>query len=302
MTPSEREDIIETALRAEFKRIWDWEPDVVEHPFGPDDTDYIEEFNKRLSLLREIARSDLRKLSNEALVAIRDDPPNEFTIRTAPFEAHLTVDPSKFRIRQPPAIAYGYGHPHFAPEFTYWCQMPNLSLYEAAALAVGDDPERMTEEKIHGLKKRGASGTTLWAAHKFLLKRLEQFIRIYPHTGFGFGRVSLHRLDKWFKEIDLEIHPDFCAAIDTQLGTKTATGNPTHGTLRSQERTTLLKLIAAMACEQYGYDPSASRSEVPSRIAEDLDLVGLSMDPKTVRKWLRDSAELVDQSYWKRDT
>ncbi len=42
MTPTERDNIIEAALCAEFKDIWSWERDVAERAFGPDDTDYVD--------------------------------------------------------------------------------------------------------------------------------------------------------------------------------------------------------------------------------------------------------------------
>ncbi|MEL6934335.1 MAG: hypothetical protein AAFO17_14800 [Pseudomonadota bacterium] len=66
----------------------------------------------------------------------------------------------------------------------------------------------------------------------------------------------------------------------------------------NQERETLLKMIAAMACEQYGYDPNVERSESPSRIKDDIEQIGQSMDPKTIRKWLKEASAFVHKDYW----
>jgi hypothetical protein len=45
--------------------------------------------------------------------------------------------------------------------------------------------------------------------------------------------------------------------------------------LISQERDTLLKLVAAMSCEQYGYSPDAQRSAISSIIKDGLESVEL---------------------------
>lgn len=64
-------------------------------------------------------------------------------------------------------------------------------------------------------------------------------------------------------------------------------------TLGTRERESLLKLIIGMAIGGYGYDPTASRSEQPSAIASDLVTNGVSLDVDTVRKWLKEAAELL---------
>jgi hypothetical protein len=64
--------------------------------------------------------------------------------------------------------------------------------------------------------------------------------------------------------------------------------------LMTRERSTCLKLIAGMAVRGYGYDPKASRSDKPSEIAGDLELLDIALDVDTVRKWLKDATELLD--------
>ncbi len=61
--------------------------------------------------------------------------------------------------------------------------------------------------------------------------------------------------------------------------------------LSTRARETLLKLVIAMAIESYGYDPQAERSNATSDIASDLDSLGLSLDPDTIRKWLNEASE-----------
>jgi hypothetical protein len=61
----------------------------------------------------------------------------------------------------------------------------------------------------------------------------------------------------------------------------------------TRERESLLTLVIGMAVGGYGYDPKASRSPQPSEIAGDLARCGVSLDVDTIRKWLKEAAELL---------
>lgn len=61
----------------------------------------------------------------------------------------------------------------------------------------------------------------------------------------------------------------------------------------ARERDSLLKLVIGMAVAAYAYDPKAGRSDRPSEIAGDLERAGVPLDVDTVRKWLREAAELL---------
>lgn len=63
--------------------------------------------------------------------------------------------------------------------------------------------------------------------------------------------------------------------------------------LSTRERESLLKLVIGMACGGYGYDSTARRSEQTAAIADDLLRAGVPLDADTVRKWLREAAELL---------
>ncbi len=298
MTTSSRDEKIETILRAEFSKVWDWTRDKIDEPFGPDDIDYVDQFEGRLGDFRERARADLAQLSDQALAVIREEQADDEATRDNAWCDQLSVNPKNLIKNIPPTIAYGFGHPRFAPDFKYWCQMPRLDLYEATALSVGADPKSMTEKRLYELKKTAEKGRDMWSAYTFLLERFELMTRFFPSTGFGFAPVPLSTLDNWFRDIDLHIHPGLRRAIDNRLGETSAQVVTVTKSLTSQERATLLKLFAAMSCEQYGYDPKKPRSEATSRIAEDLDRVGITMDPKTIRKWLKTASEAVDDAYW----
>jgi hypothetical protein len=61
----------------------------------------------------------------------------------------------------------------------------------------------------------------------------------------------------------------------------------------ARERDSLLKLVIGMAVAAYAYDPKAARSDRPTEIAGDLERNGVPLDVDTVRKWLREAAELL---------
>jgi hypothetical protein len=73
-------------------------------------------------------------------------------------------------------------------------------------------------------------------------------------------------------------------------------GSVAEKPLLTRERETALKLIIGMAVHGLGYDPKAAKSPIPREVAEKLDTLGLSLDPDTVRKWLRDAAELLPKN------
>jgi hypothetical protein len=68
--------------------------------------------------------------------------------------------------------------------------------------------------------------------------------------------------------------------------------NPDHG-IGTRERDSLLKLVIGMAVAAYVYDPKAARSDKVKEIADDLTGAGVPLDVDTVRKWLREAAELL---------
>jgi hypothetical protein len=61
----------------------------------------------------------------------------------------------------------------------------------------------------------------------------------------------------------------------------------------TRARESLLKLLIGMAVGAYAYDPKVARSDRPAEIAADLERAGVPLDVDTVRKWLREAAELL---------
>ena len=60
-----------------------------------------------------------------------------------------------------------------------------------------------------------------------------------------------------------------------------------------RERDSLLRLVIGMAVKGYSYDPKLTRSDKILEIKKDLEDTGIGLDADTVRKWLRQAAELL---------
>jgi hypothetical protein len=63
--------------------------------------------------------------------------------------------------------------------------------------------------------------------------------------------------------------------------------------LSTRERDSLLKLVIGMAVNGYAFQPRAARSLAPSEVAGDLEKLGIGLDVDTVRKYLKQGAELL---------
>jgi hypothetical protein len=55
----------------------------------------------------------------------------------------------------------------------------------------------------------------------------------------------------------------------------------------------LLRVLACIAVDDYGYDPDLSKSTAPQDISNALSKLGQSIDPKTIRGWLKEGASLL---------
>lgn len=93
----------------------------------------------------------------------------------------------------------------------------------------------------------------------------------------------------------LQEKDDRIAALNKEIERLTSElkAAPKEKPLGQREGDTLRKLVIGLAMVAYAYDPKAARSEVTAEIASDLAERGLTISDDTVRKHLRESAELL---------
>lgn len=63
--------------------------------------------------------------------------------------------------------------------------------------------------------------------------------------------------------------------------------------LSTRERSSLLKLVIAMAIKKYNYRPSMSKNSAPANIATALRELGMALDEDTIRKYLNEAKALL---------
>jgi hypothetical protein len=302
LTADERTAIISKAMDWNFGDLLTWERPVLAHTFGENDLGQVDVFVKDLIETRSEVLAALELMPDDDLNGIQLELEDAFRISVRNRAAISGERIRRLRRVCPPPIAFGFGHPSFTAKFDHWAKMPKLTLHEVSLLSLGADPSQIGKEDWIELQKLQEGNETLWAAHRSFLEHRDIFSRFYHYTGFGYAAEPIGRIKRWIDNLDISVHPDFYAGLEARLSPTTPKTPETQVSAKpmtSQERDTLLKLIAAMSCEQYGYDPRPERSTVPTSIKGDLERVGIAMDDKTIRKWLKEASQLVAPEYWK---
>ncbi|OIQ76137.1 hypothetical protein GALL_421890 [mine drainage metagenome] len=68
---------------------------------------------------------------------------------------------------------------------------------------------------------------------------------------------------------------------------------PTSKPESTRKTENLLQALTCIAIDAYGYDPKSGKSTAPSDIASALDFLGKPVNPKTIRGWLKEGADLL---------
>ncbi len=68
---------------------------------------------------------------------------------------------------------------------------------------------------------------------------------------------------------------------------------PRASSAAARERGSMLKLIAGLVVAAYGAKPVRKRSEIPAELASDLEKAGVPLDVDTVRKYLKEAADIL---------
>lgn len=295
----DREDLIEFLIKKGMGEYSQWESPEIGLTIGPSHPDLYEPFEALCDEMKTGHRVYLDQLSDDELISLKHPNTGQDDEFVKEWLSMFLDGVTALRASMPSDIAVGFGHPNLRADFDYWGKMQRYSIYEALALSVGMEPEHYPEEKIKALQDREKRKRDLLPAQKFLVRRCAQFGRFFKNMNGRFSAESPVRLKNWFDEVEMEVHPEFYAQLEKR-STPPALKEPVEraAKLVSTERETLLKLVAAMSCEQYSFDPSASRSDTVTSMQSDLAAVGLQLDNKTILKWLREASKLVDPQYF----
>ena len=220
-----------------------------------------------------------------------------------------------------------FNRPYAKADFGHWSKAAYWTLDEAVALSFGKAPERVTWEAIKPLVDVSPFAYQYWRRRDLAL-RAAASKQLSERTGPGFFLA-------WAKRTDLAVPSELEAAItargiqiaewkthdlskeqseqidplrsrDDKLQAQHAAAAPAphdrpEKPLATRERDSLLKLVIGMAVGGYRYDATALRSEGPTEIANDLASAGVPLDVDTVRKWLKEAADLLPRRQAEQD-
>ncbi len=188
-----------------------------------------------------------------------------------------------------------YNHPNtILYDMRYWAKIANYSAQEAALLCCGRDPSVELCEYLDALNPVEFTTSRFLADYVNRLNLLESAM----NAGALSRESNAPQIVAWCRKLELPFPAELADLIHRYQGGSVSGETIFVEDVGRKERSSLLRLVAAMALEQYGYDPRKTRSSVLSGIVQDLDTTGLSMDRKTVSKWLREAVDLVPQDYW----
>jgi hypothetical protein len=117
------------------------------------------------------------------------------------------------------------------------------------------------------------------------------------HEAIESYKLSYKNKDFAKRESDSEYHGLHLKIYDLQrqLHEKSMTASPKQ--LHPKSRTSLLKMVFAMAVAKYRHDPTKSKNSSTSNIASHVRELGLNLDEDTIAKWLSEAANVLDGEY-----
>ena len=180
-------------------------------------------------------------------------------------------------------------------DYVFWARKSNWTATEVAMLSVGLRPSDQIHEQFNKMDVKYSN----------TCKLLQEFLE---RTELYFSAVRADILSEqggsleivvWLEKLELSMPSGLADAVRKYQSPQHSSKVPSDKSeISGSEKRTLLKLIAAMSVENYGFIPSKERNDATGNIRSDLEIVGLSLDNKTILHWLREAAKLVDDKYW----
>jgi hypothetical protein len=169
-----------------------------------------------------------------------------------------------------------------APEFRFWTRTAVWSLEEAIALALGKRPS------IVGFEQMRAEDRQFAFVQKFAV--LQELVRRAHQAGDLSDPVRPLEFVSWIERNEINCFPVELKNLLEKRAKRASqnTGRP----ISTRERETLLKLLGGLAITCYRHDFQSSRTRTAAEV-RDLAEVGVAVDPDTVRKYLKEAAELL---------
>lgn len=193
-------------------------------------------------------------------------------------------------------------YPHERADYKMWANNDSYSEPELVWLSIGLEP---TEEVLIAYQnyKNGRGGIAKYIGSE-ADRRLQIIGRSRTLGTYGQKRADGEKALTWITSIDLGTPKGFLDMLSKSAGRVKSeevldhqSEAPVAANLDGRERVAMSKLLAAMAIDAYGFDPSAKRSDIPKEIEGIVDRLGLSLSTNTIRKYLRQGSELLPEDW-----
>ncbi|MEX0328049.1 MAG: hypothetical protein AB3N07_04945 [Ruegeria sp.] len=300
LNESSRGLALQSLLKQKLGWLFEWEMPAVTKTVGPYDVSVFQDFDEKRVALVQLVQGYLVNLSNEDIdkLADRDTPRDDEVKSNWLHYEHEAI--RQMRKYSPPWYAGGFGHQQYKADYQYWAQMPSMTNHESLLLSLGVEPQHISEEEVMNMQSQRDRGDSLWPPLVYLLRRREQIERQFRSYGRG-HKISPKEFFQWAQYVQLDIHPEFHSHFfSPEASSQVTSTSGNENDLDPRIRSSMLKLIAAMAVGGYRYDPTGNYTNVVTEIVDDASLLGISITDDTVRKYLKLSAKMISKD-WKPD-
>ncbi len=262
---------------------------------GPFHPDVFDAFSFDLALSIQVCRETLQDLTDEEFFGrfdLRGEVSNEAHIMSE----RLALAELRAVFRQEPVwFAGGFGVEGREADVQHWARMQQWSLDETVALSIGFEPCGDLLQGVDGMPVQNDVLAYYFKRRALIADNFDWGSEAVP------SKNGVPDVVRWFDHVDLDVPQQLLAAADKYhalgIGKKSRLGQSSGADdrpLDPRERSTMLKMIIALAIKGYGYQPKAERSTTPAEIESDMHTLGLGINIDTIRKHLKSGAALLD--------
>ena len=171
-----------------------------------------------------------------------------------------------------------YNRPESKANVKQWLHTSYWTVEEAVSLSLDKDPKRVSSESLEQVVGFSSFVKTYRA-------RLLQVTRAVQ-AGYLTEKIIPNSFIDWAIQTEIDL-PD---ELQTSESTHNRRGNDT---ISETAKSSLLKIILGMAVTHYGYNGDARKNTATGQnrdsISSDLDKIGISLDPDTIRGHLKEA-------------
>lgn len=201
-----------------------------------------------------------------------------------------------------------YNQRYAYADFVHWAKAAHWTIDEAVALSFGKEPSVVTWKEIEKL-------TRVTAFAKSFAKRRDLALRAVVSQKLS-EKFPPPAFISWAQDLSIELPNALIEEVAKIAGAAinwhekylelknaydvlAAQSNNAAKPESTRKSNNVLQAFTAIAIDAYGYNPKAEKSKAPQDIADALTKLGAVGNPKTIRGWLKEGAELLPANPYK---